>query len=141
MLFESATIVNRDHNSKMEAPASSPEAPAPEGQSPAPAIAPVAPNESPAPAPPAKQVHSLVIDANAIIRNDPPVSTLISQAEQLYTIPAVVSESMCPSWLRGMFNVLTHDLQFAMRQQGPVWRQRSSHSSSSDPRAPAPFSL
>ncbi|CAP73280.1 uncharacterized protein PODANS_2_6770 [Podospora anserina S mat+] len=39
-----------------------------------------------------KQVHSLVIDANAIIRNDPTVSTLLSQAEELYTIPAVVSE-------------------------------------------------
>ncbi|AEO56519.1 hypothetical protein MYCTH_2301572 [Thermothelomyces thermophilus ATCC 42464] len=39
-----------------------------------------------------KPVHSLVIDANAIIRNDPTVSTLLAQAEQLYTIPAVVSE-------------------------------------------------
>ncbi|KAK4176259.1 Nin one binding Zn-ribbon like-domain-containing protein [Triangularia setosa] len=39
-----------------------------------------------------KQVHSLVIDANAIIRNNPTVSTLLSQAEELYTIPAVVSE-------------------------------------------------
>lgn len=43
-----------------------------------------------------KQVHSLVIDANAIIRNDPTVSTLLSQAEELYTIPAVVSESVWP---------------------------------------------
>ncbi|KAK4161855.1 Nin one binding Zn-ribbon like-domain-containing protein [Cladorrhinum sp. PSN259] len=41
---------------------------------------------------PAKLVHSLVIDANAIIRNDPTVSTLLAQAEELYTIPAVVSE-------------------------------------------------
>ncbi|KAL2152137.1 hypothetical protein VTH82DRAFT_5321 [Thermothelomyces myriococcoides] len=39
-----------------------------------------------------KPVHSLVIDANAIIKNDPTVSTLLAQAEQLYTIPAVVSE-------------------------------------------------
>ncbi|KAK4198863.1 Nin one binding Zn-ribbon like-domain-containing protein [Triangularia verruculosa] len=39
-----------------------------------------------------RKVHSLVIDANAIIRNDPTVSTLLSQAEELYTIPAVVSE-------------------------------------------------
>lgn len=37
-----------------------------------------------------------MIDANAIIRNDPTVSTLLSQAEELYTIPAVVSESVWP---------------------------------------------
>jgi len=41
---------------------------------------------------PAKLVHSLVLDANAIIKNDPTVSTLLAQAEELYTIPAVVSE-------------------------------------------------
>ncbi|KAK3402606.1 Nin one binding Zn-ribbon like-domain-containing protein [Sordaria brevicollis] len=39
-----------------------------------------------------KPVHSLVIDANVIIKNDPSVSTLLSQAEELYTIPSVVSE-------------------------------------------------
>lgn len=39
-----------------------------------------------------KPVHSLVIDANVIIKNDPSVSTLIAQAEELYTIPSVVSE-------------------------------------------------
>ncbi|KAJ4288224.1 20S-pre-rRNA D-site endonuclease nob1 [Collariella sp. IMI 366227] len=39
-----------------------------------------------------KPIHSLVIDANAIIRNDPSVSSLIAQAEEIYTIPAVVSE-------------------------------------------------
>jgi len=43
---------------------------------------------------PPKPIHSLVIDANAIIKNDPTVSTLLAQAEELYTIPAVVSESM-----------------------------------------------
>ncbi|SPQ21547.1 79b5fbb8-da89-41c6-9608-cd6eefb3eb80 [Thermothielavioides terrestris] len=41
---------------------------------------------------PPKLVHSLVIDANAIIKNDPTVSTLLAQAEELFTIPAVVSE-------------------------------------------------
>ncbi|KAL2138934.1 hypothetical protein VTI28DRAFT_6021 [Corynascus sepedonium] len=41
---------------------------------------------------PSKPVHSLVIDANAIIKNDPTVSTLLAQSERLYTIPAVVSE-------------------------------------------------
>ena len=45
------------------------------------------------PVAPPKPVHSLVIDANAIIKNDPTVSTLLAQAEELYTIPAVVSES------------------------------------------------
>jgi RNA-binding protein NOB1 len=78
----------------MEAPVSAPEAPVSESQNPAPAIAPTptpTPNESSAPAS-VKPVHSLVVDANAIIKNDPPVSTLLSQAEQLYTIPAVVSE-------------------------------------------------
>ncbi|KAK1760339.1 RNA-binding protein NOB1 [Echria macrotheca] len=56
---------------------------------PAPALTP--PSRSPA-MPSTKPVHSLVLDANAIIKNEPAVSTLISQAEQLYTIPAVVSE-------------------------------------------------
>ncbi|KAK4099595.1 D-site 20S pre-rRNA nuclease [Parathielavia hyrcaniae] len=45
-----------------------------------------------APTTPSKRIYSLVIDANAIIKNDPTVSTLIAQAEELYTIPAVVSE-------------------------------------------------
>lgn len=49
--------------------------------------------EPPAPQKTAKPVHSLVLDANAIIRNDPSVSTLLAQAEELYTIPSVVSES------------------------------------------------
>ncbi|KAL2163028.1 hypothetical protein VTH06DRAFT_6864 [Thermothelomyces fergusii] len=58
------------------------------------------PTQNPAPATassadaavPSKPVHSLVIDANAVIRNEPTVSTLLAQAEELYTIPAVVSE-------------------------------------------------
>ncbi|KAK0739356.1 Nin one binding Zn-ribbon like-domain-containing protein [Apiosordaria backusii] len=71
-----------------------PSAQAPEIENPAPAV--VENENAPATGQPAqssnKQVHSLVIDANAIIRNDPTVSTLLSQAEELYTIPAVVSE-------------------------------------------------
>ncbi|KAK4226685.1 Nin one binding Zn-ribbon like-domain-containing protein [Podospora fimiseda] len=55
-----------------------------------PVVAP--PSESQPVSTPTKLVHSLVIDANAIIRNDPTVSTLLAQAEELYTIPAVVSE-------------------------------------------------
>ncbi|KAK4137739.1 D-site 20S pre-rRNA nuclease [Trichocladium antarcticum] len=78
----------------MEQPASEPVAQTPEGQNPAPAICANAPAPAtpPAPTTPLKPVHSLVLDANAIIQNEPAVSTLISQAEELYTIPAVVSE-------------------------------------------------
>ncbi|KAM3084293.1 20S-pre-rRNA D-site endonuclease nob1 [Clarireedia jacksonii] len=39
-----------------------------------------------------KPIHSLVLDAGPIIKNDPAVSTLVGQAEFLYTIPAVVDE-------------------------------------------------
>lgn len=39
-----------------------------------------------------KQIHSLVIDAGPIIKNDPSVSTLLGQSETLYTIPAVINE-------------------------------------------------
>ena len=39
-----------------------------------------------------KPVHSLVLDSGPIIKNEPAVSTLISQAEILYTIPAVIDE-------------------------------------------------
>ncbi|PQE33732.1 hypothetical protein CJF32_00009982 [Rutstroemia sp. NJR-2017a WRK4] len=39
-----------------------------------------------------KPIHSLVLDAGPIIKNDPAVSSLIAQAEFLYTIPAVVDE-------------------------------------------------
>ena len=80
----------------MEQPASEHSAQTPEGQNPAPTIPATAPApaSSAAPTAPLKPVHSLVLDANAIIQNEPPVSTLLSQAEVLYTIPAVVSESM-----------------------------------------------
>lgn len=39
-----------------------------------------------------KLIHSLLIDAGPIIKNEPPVSTLLSKCEELYTIPAVVDE-------------------------------------------------
>ncbi|KAK1835310.1 RNA-binding protein NOB1 [Podospora conica] len=53
------------------------------------------PNPAPAittPATPTKPVHSLVVDTNAIITNNPTISSLIAQAEALYTIPSVVAE-------------------------------------------------
>jgi RNA-binding protein NOB1 len=87
----------------MEQPATeSPETAQPEAPHPAPAIPEntnstktvSSPASSPQTTTPPKPVHSLVIDANAIIKNDPTVSTLLAQAEELYTIPAVISESM-----------------------------------------------
>lgn len=39
-----------------------------------------------------KPINSLVIDAGPIIKNSPPVSTLLAQSETLFTIPAVVAE-------------------------------------------------
>ncbi|TQS34919.1 hypothetical protein Golomagni_04677, partial [Golovinomyces magnicellulatus] len=40
----------------------------------------------------AKKVHSLILDSGPIIKNDPSVSTLLGQAEILYTIPSVINE-------------------------------------------------
>lgn len=39
-----------------------------------------------------KIVHTVVLDTGAIIKNEPPVSTLLSQAEHLVTVPAILSE-------------------------------------------------
>ncbi|KAM0723872.1 hypothetical protein Q7P37_000862 [Cladosporium fusiforme] len=39
-----------------------------------------------------KPVHTLVLDTGAIIKNEPTVSTLISKAEKLVTVPAIISE-------------------------------------------------
>ncbi|KXT04912.1 hypothetical protein AC578_3492 [Pseudocercospora eumusae] len=39
-----------------------------------------------------KPVNTVVLDTGAIIKNEPPVSTLISQAETLVTVPAIISE-------------------------------------------------
>ncbi|KAI0396759.1 Nin one binding Zn-ribbon like-domain-containing protein [Xylariaceae sp. FL0594] len=48
---------------------------------------------NPAPSPTEiKPVHSLILDAGPLIKNDPPVSTLLAQAQELYTIPSVISE-------------------------------------------------
>src|SRR6266516_7375472 len=42
--------------------------------------------------PSTKAIHTLVLDAGPIIKNEPSVSTLLGQAEFLATIPAVVGE-------------------------------------------------
>ncbi|KAK3117202.1 20S-pre-rRNA D-site endonuclease nob1 [Teratosphaeriaceae sp. CCFEE 6253] len=39
-----------------------------------------------------KPVHTLVLDTGSIIKNEPPVSTLIAQSECLVTVPAIISE-------------------------------------------------
>lgn len=39
-----------------------------------------------------KRIHSLVVDTGPLIKNEPALSTLLSQAEQLYTIPSVLTE-------------------------------------------------
>ncbi|KAJ8122038.1 hypothetical protein O1611_g9944 [Lasiodiplodia mahajangana] len=41
---------------------------------------------------PFKPIHALILDAGPLIKNDPPVSTLLAQAHELYTLPSVVSE-------------------------------------------------
>ncbi|KAI6084736.1 D-site 20S pre-rRNA nuclease [Hypoxylon rubiginosum] len=41
---------------------------------------------------PSKPIHSLVVDTGPLIKNDPPVSTLLAQAHELYTLPSVISE-------------------------------------------------
>jgi RNA-binding protein NOB1 len=42
--------------------------------------------------PTTKPIHTIVLDAGPIIKNEPPVSTLLAQSEALYTIPAVIQE-------------------------------------------------
>ncbi|KAG5980728.1 hypothetical protein E4U55_003710 [Claviceps digitariae] len=44
-----------------------------------------------------KPIHSLIIDTGPLIKNDPSVSALLSQAETLYTIPSVISEIRDPA--------------------------------------------
>lgn len=39
-----------------------------------------------------KPVHTVVLDTGAIIKNEPPVSTLLAQAETIVTVPAIISE-------------------------------------------------
>ncbi|KAH7033605.1 Nin one binding Zn-ribbon like-domain-containing protein [Microdochium trichocladiopsis] len=41
---------------------------------------------------PPKPIHALVVDTGPIIKNDPPVSTLLGQAVELWTLPSVITE-------------------------------------------------
>jgi RNA-binding protein NOB1 len=44
-----------------------------------------------------KPVHTIVLDAGPILKNVPPLSTLLAQAEELVTTPAVVGEIRDPA--------------------------------------------
>ncbi|KAF3011648.1 hypothetical protein G7054_g7630 [Neopestalotiopsis clavispora] len=52
------------------------------------------PQETPSSAPTTttKPIHTLIIDTGPLIKNDPPISTLLAQAEELYTLPSVIPE-------------------------------------------------
>lgn len=39
-----------------------------------------------------KRIHSLIVDTGPLIKNEPALSTLLAQADELYTIPAVLAE-------------------------------------------------
>lgn len=41
---------------------------------------------------PFKPIQALILDTGPLIKNDPPVSTLLAQAHELYTLPSVISE-------------------------------------------------
>lgn len=45
---------------------------------------------------PTKPVHTIVLDAGPILKNSPPLSTLLAQCEELITTPSVVSEIRDP---------------------------------------------
>lgn len=48
------------------------------------------------PAPTAKPVHTIVLDAGPILKNTPPLSTLLAQSETLLTTPSVIGEIRDP---------------------------------------------
>lgn len=39
-----------------------------------------------------KTIHTIILDSGPILRNEPPVSTLLAQSEALYTVPSVIAE-------------------------------------------------
>ncbi|KAI9877385.1 MAG: Nin1 binding protein [Pleopsidium flavum] len=40
----------------------------------------------------AKPIHSIVLDAGPILKNEPSISTLLAQSEALFTVPSVIAE-------------------------------------------------
>ncbi|KAL8404169.1 hypothetical protein RB594_009145 [Gaeumannomyces avenae] len=69
-----------------------PEVPPADPASPPVSDAPVASAPALSASTPPKPIHSLVLDTGPLIKGDPAISTLIAQAEELYTIPAVLDE-------------------------------------------------
>ncbi|KAJ0348155.1 hypothetical protein COL154_003248 [Colletotrichum chrysophilum] len=53
---------------------------------PAPAVA------SPAATQERKPIHTLVLDTGPLIKNDPPVSTLLARADELFMLPSIIDE-------------------------------------------------
>ncbi|TEA12474.1 20S-pre-rRNA D-site endonuclease nob1 [Colletotrichum sidae] len=47
---------------------------------------------SPSPPDQRKPIHTLVLDTGPLIKNDPPVSTLLAQADELYMLPSIIDE-------------------------------------------------
>jgi hypothetical protein len=43
-----------------------------------------------------KPVNALVVDTGPLIKNEIAISTLLAQAEEIYTIPSLISESVSP---------------------------------------------
>ncbi|SMQ53602.1 unnamed protein product [Zymoseptoria tritici ST99CH_3D1] len=39
-----------------------------------------------------KPIHTLILDTGALIKNEPPISTLLSHTEKLITVPAIITE-------------------------------------------------
>lgn len=39
-----------------------------------------------------KPIHSIILDAGPILKNEPPISTLLAKSETIFTIPSVISE-------------------------------------------------
>lgn len=54
-------------------------------------------SEGPAKTEPVKPVHTIILDAGPLIKNVPPVSTLIAQSHALVTTPAVIAEIRDPA--------------------------------------------
>ena len=53
-----------------------------------------------------KAIQSLVLDAGAILKNEPPVDTILSHSELLYRVPSVVSEITDSTTRTGLDNLL-----------------------------------
>ncbi|KAJ6022079.1 20S-pre-rRNA D-site endonuclease nob1 [Penicillium herquei] len=65
---------------------------------------------------PAKPVHTIVLDAGPILKNTPPLSTLLTQGEELITTPSVISEIRDPD---ARLRVETMYLPF-LKQRSPT---------------------